>query len=83
MGKLLRDLSLNSQVFCITHQPQVASFANHHLLVKKITTTNKSQSSANYLETPGELKDELINMAGGDDYDANLYADSLLEQKAA
>ena len=83
VGKLLRDLSLNSQVFCITHQPQVASFANHHLLVKKITTTNKSQSSANYLETPGELKDELINMAGGDDYDANLYADSLLEQKAA
>ncbi len=35
VGKKLLELSLQSQVICITHLPQVASLANHHFLVDK------------------------------------------------
>ena len=35
IGKLLRKLGDSYQVFCVTHQPQVAACAHHHLLVEK------------------------------------------------
>ena len=35
IGKKIKDLSDQSQVVCITHLPQVAKFANTHLLVAK------------------------------------------------
>ena len=35
VGQKLKSLSKDSQVVCITHLPQVASFADHHLLVEK------------------------------------------------
>ena len=35
IGKKIRNLSDESQVVCITHLPQVAKFANTHLLVAK------------------------------------------------
>ena len=35
MGMKLKQLSINSQVLCITHLPQVASLADRHLLVQK------------------------------------------------
>ena len=38
LGHKISTLSCNSQVICISHLPQVASFANNHLLVKKINS---------------------------------------------
>lgn len=35
VGKRLRALALNSQVVVVTHLPQVAIWADHHLVVKK------------------------------------------------
>ncbi|MCO6431699.1 MAG: DNA repair protein RecN [Deltaproteobacteria bacterium] len=35
MGRKLRELAQNSQVICITHLAQIASLADHHLLVDK------------------------------------------------
>lgn len=35
IGQKLRALAKDSQVLCITHLPQVASLADHHLLVRK------------------------------------------------
>lgn len=35
IGQKLRALAKDSQVICITHLPQVASLADHHLLVRK------------------------------------------------
>lgn len=37
VGRLLRNLSGDRQVLCVTHQPQVASLAHHHLQVSKQT----------------------------------------------
>jgi len=35
VGRLLKNLSDNRQVLCVTHQPQVASLAHQHLQVSK------------------------------------------------
>ena len=35
VGKKLKALSAGQQVLCITHLPQIACFADHHLLIEK------------------------------------------------
>lgn len=35
VGQMLRKLGDRLQIFCVTHQPQVASHAHHHFLVEK------------------------------------------------
>jgi len=40
LGQKIYDLSFNTQTICISHLPQVASFANNHLLVKKTDSRN-------------------------------------------
>lgn len=53
MGQLLRELSHYRQVFCITHQPQVAALGEHHLYVKKtITAVAQAKEKSNY-KAPG------------------------------
>lgn len=38
VGAKLKRVARNSQVICITHLPQVASFADHHIRVEKAVT---------------------------------------------
>src|SRR3546814_16343704 len=40
VGRLLRQLGERHQVLCVTHLPQVAACARHHLLVSKTTTAD-------------------------------------------
>lgn len=35
VGRSLKELAMSHQVLCITHLPQIASMADHHLLVEK------------------------------------------------
>lgn len=56
VGKLLRTLGKNTQVISITHLPQVAACANHHLLVEKIQRDGSTTSSIKPLN-----RDERIN----------------------
>ena len=37
IGKLLRATAKNRQVFCVTHSPQIAAFADTHLYIEKQT----------------------------------------------
>jgi DNA repair protein RecN (Recombination protein N) len=39
LGRKLASLAKNRQVFCVTHLPQVAAFADHHFVVARIGTT--------------------------------------------
>ncbi|MDT8383187.1 MAG: DNA repair protein RecN [Gammaproteobacteria bacterium] len=43
VGRLLRNLSADRQVLCVTHQPQVASLAHHHLQVSKQVSKQASK----------------------------------------
>ena len=49
IGRKIRNLSDESQVVCITHLPQVAKFANTHLLVAKEFGESETDVSVNAL----------------------------------
>jgi DNA repair protein RecN (Recombination protein N) len=50
VGEKIKQLSKKSQVLCITHLPQVASFASNHLLINKIQNENNTSTGAAYLD---------------------------------
>jgi DNA repair protein RecN (Recombination protein N) len=64
VGKRLRDVSATRQVFCVTHLPQVASIANSHFRIVKMTDGKSTRTSVNAL-TDDERVEELARMLGG------------------
>lgn len=64
VGQLLRKLGERLQLFCVTHQPQVASCAHHHFLVKKHTDQEQTFSTMVKLDTAEKI-DEIARMLGG------------------
>jgi DNA repair protein RecN (Recombination protein N) len=64
MGTRLRKLGAFHQVFCITHLPQVASQADHHLLVEKGRGDRRTTTSVKSLDGIGR-EEEIARMLGG------------------
>lgn len=64
VGKLLRDLGKTHQVFCITHQPQVAAMGHHHLHVAKKSAKNMTFSEMKLLSAEEKIH-EIARMLGG------------------
>ena len=64
VGRRLAELGNNRQVLCVTHLPQVASLANHHIRISKVTDGKATRTGIHELE-PGERIDELARMLGG------------------
>ncbi|MGQ0561587.1 MAG: hypothetical protein ACT443_06915 [Gemmatimonadota bacterium] len=61
----LRDVAHNHQVFIITHLPQLASRAKHHLLVEKVEREGTTLTRVTDLAGDERVK-ELARMLGGD-----------------
>jgi DNA repair protein RecN (Recombination protein N) len=64
MGTRLRKLGAFHQVFCITHLPQVASHAEHHLLVEKGLESQRTSTSVRTLKEMGR-EEEIARMLSG------------------
>ena len=64
VGKKLSDVSGISQVICVTHLPQIASFADQHYLVRKTTSRGKTRTRVQLLSRPERLK-EISRMLAG------------------
>ncbi|MDB0570826.1 DNA repair protein RecN [Ralstonia solanacearum] len=64
VGKRLRELGTRRQVLCVTHLPQVAALANHHVQVAKQTVGGSTRSDLVVLDTTGRV-DEIARMLGG------------------
>ncbi len=64
IGIMLSRLSQNSQVISVTHSPQIASIAFHHLLIEKNETDGRTESSVR--EIFGEERvGEIARIIGG------------------
>lgn len=64
VGRALRRLAARHQVLCITHLPQVAAYADRHLVVAKRTDGRRTWSEVH--EVAGDARiDELAAMLGG------------------
>lgn len=73
VGQKLRSLSHNRQVLCVTHLPQVAAQAHHHLYVEKNNKTDITASTVRLL-TDEERIPEIARMLGGVTMTANTLA---------
>lgn len=66
VGRLLKTLSAARQVFCVTHQAQIAKFADHHFVVTKRVEGERTITNIREL-TQEERINELSRMIGGDE----------------
>jgi len=64
LGEKISQLSKNSQVLCISHLPQVASFADTHLLISKRNLNGKTSISIDNLSKSDRIK-EIARMLSG------------------
>jgi DNA repair protein RecN (Recombination protein N) len=64
IGSKLRRLATAHQVLCITHLPQIASFADRHLTVRKQVVDNKTVTSVRTVRGVERIE-ELAEMIGG------------------
>ncbi len=64
VGRRLSELAASRQVLCVTHLPQVASQADHHLRVNKITDGKTTRTTLSVLQQD-ERVEELARMLGG------------------
>lgn len=64
VGQMVRDVSRNRQVLCITHLPQVAAYADAHLRVEKRQSSGRTASRVTLLK-PDDRTEELARMLSG------------------
>ncbi len=64
VGRKLKSLARSNQVLCITHLPQIAAFADLHLLVRKSESQGRTRTSIQQLST-AERTEELARMLSG------------------
>ena len=65
VGRMIRKLSNNHQVICITHLPQIAAMSEQHLMVYKTTDDHTTSTRIKYLPEYDRVI-EIAKMIGGD-----------------
>ncbi|MFY9557194.1 MAG: DNA repair protein RecN [Blastocatellia bacterium] len=64
VGAKLKKLSETNQVLCVTHQPQIARFADSHLLVRKESVAGRAEIGVERLDRRGRVE-EIARMLTG------------------
>jgi DNA repair protein RecN (Recombination protein N) len=84
IGRRLARLSRSSQVLVVTHLPQVAAFADRHLVVAKEDDGQVTESGVVRLDEAGRVR-ELARMLAGqaESGSARAHAEELLELAAS
>lgn len=64
VGRRLQELGMKRQVLCVTHLPQVASLANRHIRISKVTDGKATRTGIAVLGKDERIE-ELARMLGG------------------
>lgn len=64
VGKKMKALARTSQVLCVTHLPQIATFADHHYLIEKKRAGERTKTSVRKIAGP-ERTEEVARMISG------------------
>ncbi len=65
VGDAMRDVAAHHQVFAITHLPQIAARAHHHIVVQKGAKGGVTTSDVGIVDLAARV-DEIARMLGGD-----------------
>jgi len=80
VGIKLKKLSQTNQVLCVTHQPQIARFADNHLVVQKEAVDGRTSVSVNRLDRAGRVEEIARMLTGAEITDsARRHARELLK----
>lgn len=79
VGRLIRKLGETNQVFCVTHQAQVAALGQYHILVEKQMREGHTYTHLRLLKSD-EKKQEIARLLGGEKITSTtlLHAEELL-----
>ena len=64
VGKKLKALARSSQVLCVTHLPQIATFGDHHYVIEKKETSGRARTTIRVV-TGEERTEEVARMLSG------------------
>ncbi|MBN1221647.1 MAG: DNA repair protein RecN [Candidatus Aminicenantes bacterium] len=64
VAQKLKGLSIDNQVLCITHLPQIASFAAHHFKIEKKVSANRTFTTVKKLNFE-ERTEEIARLSAG------------------
>ncbi|RZU02152.1 DNA repair protein RecN [Rivibacter subsaxonicus] len=82
VGALMKRLGAERQVLTVTHLPQVAACADHHLVVSKRTEAGRTHSTVQPVAGAARTS-ELARMLGGEGATSLAHAQALLSAGAA
>jgi DNA repair protein RecN (Recombination protein N) len=64
VGKKLKKLAASNQVLCVTHLPQIATFADNHYLIEKKEAEGRTRTRVRLI-TGQERTEEVARMLSG------------------
>lgn len=78
VGRRLHRLAAGRQVLSITHLPQIAALADHHLAVQKQTRKGRTHSTARQLEGEERVQEIARMLGAAGSQESELYARRLI-----
>ncbi len=82
VGQKLKSLSATHQIICITHLPQIASYADTHLKIEKKVKLKRTTVEVRIIEKE-ERTMEIARMLSGDDSEVSIkHAKEMLKLKS-
>jgi DNA repair protein RecN (Recombination protein N) len=83
VGRKLKSLGAHHQVLCVTHLPQIASFADRHLLIEKRESAGRTRTTIRPLERQERAEEIARMLSGAKLTDASMkHAEQMLEANA-
>lgn len=64
VGRKLKTLAQSNQVLCVTHLPQIATFADHHYVIEKKQSGGRARTSIRVVAGE-ERTEEVARMLSG------------------
>ena len=64
VGQKLKALGRAQQVLCVTHLPQIAAFADQHLMVEKSETAGRTHTQIRTLDAAARTREVARMMSG-------------------
>lgn len=84
IAEKIAAISINSQVLCISHLPQVAAMADHHYFIKKEVNHDRTFTSLLEIDTEARIEEVSRMMSGAEITDLTLqHATELLKMANA
>jgi DNA repair protein RecN (Recombination protein N) len=83
VGEKLKELSRSHQIICVTHLPQIASFADAHFRIEKTTARGRTVTTIGKLDRKGRVNEIARMLAGAEVTDsARKHAEQLVAEKS-